>query len=210
MPGPFEGLDEETLRRLSPNGAVAEFARGAVIIAEGERTNELYVLLAGSAKAYIADDDGDQVVLSTIPSGDCFGEITLDGQPRSASVAALEPARCFVIPRGDFEDLIARDPVFARGVIGKLAAHVRSLTQRVLDLSVKDVYARFAKFVEDRAVEHDGHWIVPDRFTQREIAAHIGGSREMVSRILKDLANGRYVRVEDKRIVLLRKLPQKW
>ncbi len=158
----------------------------------------------------VADEAGNEVVLSTIPAGDYFGEVTLDGSPRSASVAALEPATCFVIPRADFEGLIEGNPAFARDLIRKLAGRVRTLTERVFDLALRDVYERFAKFAEERAVDYGELRIVPDRFTQREIAARIGGSREMVSRILKDLATGGYVRVEDKRVVLLKKLPQKW
>ena len=210
MTGPFQGLDEDALRRLSPNGTLEEFPKGAVIVAEGEQTDALYVLLAGSAKAFVADADGDEVVLSTIPQGDYFGEVTLDGSPRSASVAALEPSRCFVIPRADFEGLIEGNPAFARDLIRKLAGRVRTLTERVFDLSLKDVYERFAKFVEERAIEQGGLRVVPDRFTQRDIAARIGGSREMVSRILKDLSTGGYVSVEDKRIILHRRLPQRW
>ena len=208
--GPFHGLDEAALRRLAPSGAVVEFAKGERIVAEGEDGDSLYVVLSGTAKAYVADEAGNEVVLSTIPAGDYFGEVTLDGSPRSASVAALEPASCFVIPRADFEGLIEGNPAFARDLIRKLAGRVRTLTERVFDLALRDVYERFAKFAEERAVDYGELRIVPDRFTQREIAARIGGSREMVSRILKDLSTGGYVRVEDKRVVLLKKLPQKW
>lgn len=208
--GPFHGLDQAALQRLSPSGAAADYAKGERIIAEGDHGDSLFVVLSGTAKAYIADEAGNEVVLSMIPAGDYFGEVTLDGSPRSASVAALEPVRCFVIPRADFEGLIEGNPAFAGDLIRKLAGRVRTLTERVFDLALRDVYERFAKFAEERAIEHGELRIVADRFTQREIAARIGGSREMVSRILKDLSTGGYVRVEDKRIVLLKKLPQKW
>ena len=208
--GPFAGLDEDALRTLTPNGVVRAFAKGAMLVSEGDDTDSIFVLLSGSVKAFVSDEDGNEVVLSPIPVGDYFGELVLDGCPRSASVVALEPARCFVIPRGDIEGMLERNPAFARDLIHKLIGRVRTLTGRVLDLSLKDVYGRFAKFVEENAVEQGAHRVVPERLTQRDIAARIGGSREMVSRIVKDLVSGGYITVEDRHVVVHRKLPPKW
>jgi CRP/FNR family cyclic AMP-dependent transcriptional regulator len=87
---------------------------------------------------------------------------------------------------------------------------VRSLTGQVRDLALKDVYARLARFLEDQAVEENGRRVLRERLTQAEIAARIGGSREMVSRILSDLSSGGYISVESKQVVLRRKLPAHW
>ncbi len=73
-----------------------------------------------------------------------------------------------------------------------------------------DVYARLLKLIDESAVEAAGRRVVPERLTQNEIAARIGGSREMVSRILKDLATGGYVALEARQIVVLRNLPSHW
>jgi CRP/FNR family cyclic AMP-dependent transcriptional regulator len=80
----------------------------------------------------------------------------------------------------------------------------------VRDLALKDVYGRFVRFVEENAVERDGERVVPERLTQHDIAARIGGSREMVSRILRDLTAGGYVSVGAKQIHILKKLPLHW
>ena len=95
-------------------------------------------------------------------------------------------------------------------ILLKLIGKVRSLTARVMDLALKDVYGRLVKYLEETAVESGGRRVVPDRLTQSEIAARIGGSREMVSRILRDLAAGGYVSVEAKQIIVHRKLPAHW
>jgi len=100
--------------------------------------------------------------------------------------------------------------VFARHLVRKLIGRVRSLTEQVRSLALKDVYSRLVRFLEDQAVEDDGRRAVRERLTQAEIAARIGGSREMVSRILSDLSAGGYIRVEAKQIVLQRKLPAHW
>ena len=145
-------------------------------------------------------EHGKEAVLATIASGDYFGELVLDGGPRSASIMALEPCRFYVIPHGDVERMLAANPEFARDLIHKLIGKVRSLTGRVRDLAMKDVYARLAHFLEEGAVESEGQRVLAERLTQSDIAARIGGSREMVSRILRDLAAGGYIAVDSKQI----------
>jgi CRP/FNR family cyclic AMP-dependent transcriptional regulator len=181
-----------------------------VVVYQGDETDSLYIVLSGRVKAFVSEEDGKEVVLNTAGVGDYFGEVVLDGGPRSASIMTLEPCRLFVIPRGDMEGLIDRNPEFARHLILALIGKVRSLTQRVLDLSLKDVYGRFAKFIEDNAVERGGAREVPERLTQHEIAARIGGSREMVNRIMKDLTAGGYISIDGKRITVHKKLPAHW
>jgi len=208
--GPFANLDEGALRALAPHGAVRSFPRNAVVVNEGDETDSLYVLLSGRVKAYVSEEDGREVVLNTVGVGDYFGELVLDGGPRAASIMTLEPCRFFVIPRGDFEGLLDRNPAFARHLIHALIGKVRSLTRRVLDLALKDVYGRFAKFIDENAIERSGARVIPERLTQQEIAARIGGSREMVNRIVKDLTAGGYISIDDKQITVHKKLPAHW
>jgi CRP/FNR family cyclic AMP-dependent transcriptional regulator len=208
---PFGHLDEQALRALAPNGAARSFQRNVVVVSEGDATDSLYVILSGRVKAFVTDENGKELVLSSIGAGDFFGELVLDGGARSASIMTLEPSRFFVIPQRDAEALLSGNPQFARVLVGKLIGKVRSLTERVRDLALKDVYSRLVRFLENAAEEQeDGKRVVRERLTQAEIASRIGGSREMVSRILSDLAAGGYVTVDTKRIVINRKLPSHW
>jgi CRP/FNR family cyclic AMP-dependent transcriptional regulator len=208
--GPFANLDESALRALAPHGAVRSFSKNAVVVSEGDETDSLYILLSGRVKAFVSEEDGREVVLSTVGVGDYFGELVLDGGPRSASIMTLEACRFFVIPRGDIEGLLDRNPAFARHLIRMLIGKVRTLTQKVLDLALKDVYGRFVKFIDENAVEEKGMRVVPERLTQHDIAARIGGSREMVNRIVKDLTAGGYISVDSKQITVHKKLPLHW
>ncbi len=207
---PFAGLDETALQKLTPGGAVRSYARNVVVVSEGDATDSLYVVLSGRVKAFVSDAGGKEVIVNTIGAGDYFGELVLDGGARAASIMTLEPSRFFIIPQRDVEALLESNPAFARNLMKKLIGKVRSLTARVLDLSLKDVYGRLVKFLEESAVEKDGRRVVDERLTQSDIAARIGGSREMVSRILRDLSAGGYVTVETRQIVLHRKLPAHW
>jgi len=208
--GPFAGLDETSLRELAPHGVVRQFPRHAIVVNEGDETDSLYVLLSGRVKAFVTSEDGREVVVNTIGAGDYFGELVLDGGRRAASIMTLEPARMFVIPYSDVEGLLAARPEFARDLIAKLIGKVRSLTAKVKDLALKDVYGRFVRFVNDNVVERDNTLVVPERLTQHEIAARIGGSREMVSRIVRDLSAGGYISIDAKQIRILKKLPSHW
>jgi CRP/FNR family cyclic AMP-dependent transcriptional regulator len=207
---PFAHLDEQALRGLAPGGALRSYARNVVVVSEGDQTDSLYVIVSGRVKAFVADEQGKEVVLNTIGAGDFFGELVLDGGARAASIMTLEPARLFVIPQRDVEALLATNPEFARHLMRKLIGKVRSLTERVRDLALKDVYSRLVRFLEEQAVDEGNRRVVGGRLTQADIAARIGSSREMVSRILSDLCAGGYVSVETKQIVLHRKLPAHW
>ena len=208
--GPFTHLDEAALRALAPHGVARAFPKHAVVVNEGDDSDSLYVLLAGRVKVFITGDDGREVVVNVIETGDYFGEMSIDGGSRSASVMTLEPCRFFIIPQGDVKGLLTANPQFARDLIEKLIGKVRSLTGKVRDLALKDVYGRFVRFTEENAVERDGERVIPERLTQHEIAARIGGSREMVSRILRDLAAGGYLAVDGKHLRILKKLPEHW
>ena len=207
---PFANLDEKALRELAPNGAVRPYAKNAIVVSEGDLSDSLYVILSGRVKVFVTDEQGKEVVLATILTGDYFGELVLDGGPRAASIMALEPCRFYVIPHADVERMLATDHAFARDLIRKLIGKVRSLTSRVRDLVMKDVYARLVHFIEENALESGGQRVVGERLTQADIAARIGGSREMVSRILRDLAAGGYISIDSKRITLHRKPPAHW
>ena len=137
---PFANLSEAALRELAPGGTVRSFPKGAILVNEGDATDALYVLLSGRVKAFVSDENGAELVLNTIGAGDYFGELVLDGGPRSASVMALEPCRIFVIPHGDVEGMLEHNPAFARDLMHKLIGRVRSLTNKVTDLALRDVY----------------------------------------------------------------------
>lgn len=207
---PFADLDEAALRAIAPRGVARDFRKNTVVVNEGDETDSLYVLINGRLKVFIGAEDGKEVVIETIERGDYFGELVLDGGPRSASVMTLEPCRLFVIPRADVEGLLESNTVFARDLIRRLIGRVRSLTRKVSDLALKDVYGRFVRFIDEHAVEQDGQRVISERLTQSDIAARIGGSREMVSRIVRDLTAGGYIAIDGKRIRVLKKLPQHW
>jgi len=195
---------------MGPHAIARAYPKSTIIVSEGDRTDSLYIILEGRVKAFVSDDRGHEVVLSTQGPGEYFGEMVLDEGPRSASVMTLEPSRFLVVPKKDFRDFVARNPAFALSLLEKLIHRARALTESVKSLALMDVYGRVARLLLELAEERDGALVIGERLTQQEIASRVGASREMVSRILKDLTNGGYVAIERSRMVLTRRPPAHW
>lgn len=195
---------------LAAIGAVRSYPKNVILIHEGDRTDQLYVVLSGRLKVYLSDASGKEVVIDTLRPNDCFGEMALEGEPRSASVMTLEPCRLSVVERDDFKRHLTNNPEIAYGLIMMLIRRVRGLTRSLGGLALLDVYGRVARLLLDSASEVDGTLLVEERMTQQEIAKRINASREMVSRILTDLREGGYIAIADDRIILLRTLPARW
>jgi CRP/FNR family cyclic AMP-dependent transcriptional regulator len=202
-------LTDAELASIAPNAPTRHYAARTVIVTEGDRAGTLFVILEGRCKAYVSGEDGREAVLSVMGPGEYFGEITLDDGPRSASVMTLEPSRLLVVPQGEFQAFLAGNPEFAFHFIRKLIRRIRDLTRTVGNLSLLDVYGRVARLLLDSAKEEGGRLEIPGRLTQADIASRVGCSREMVSRIFKDLVQGGYVSVEKERIVILRRPPER-
>ncbi len=106
--------------------------------------------------------------------------------------------------------MLAADADFALSMLFKLTQRIRTLTDTVKALALQDVYARLARLLSELAAEKNGKLMIEERLTHQAIAERIGASREMVSRLLKDLVAGGYLTIERSRIVLNRKLPLEW
>lgn len=209
-PTPVEALPDALLEQIAARVAVRSFPKHAVLVMEGDDTDSLYVLVSGRVRAYVSAADGRELEINRMGRGEYFGEVTLDGGPRSASVAALEDCRCVVVPRAELNRLLSQVPELAEHMIRKLAHRVRALTGHMRDLALMDVYGRVARLLLESAEEVDRRLVIRETLTQKEIASRVGCSREMVSRIFSDLSAGGYLSREGRTIVILKKPPARW
>lgn len=207
---PFLGLEEHELRALSAHATVQAFPKNTVVINEGDRTDSIFFIRAGRVKVYLHSELGREVVLNVHGPGEYFGEMVLDEGPRSASVMTLEPSQFLIISKADFRQFLSTHPDFAMRLINRLMGRVRALTENVRSLALMDVYGRVARLLLELAVEDDERLVVTEKLTQKDIADRVGASREMVSRIFKDLIAGGYIAVENKQITINKDLPRRW
>ena len=203
-------IADPLVRELASHGQVRAFAKNAVIINEGDNSNSLFVLLSGKVKIYSSDVSGREIIYDDHGPGEYVGEMALDGQPRSASVMTLEPTVCSVLNREEVRQAIVTNPDIAIQMISTLIGRARVATASVRNLALLDVYGRVARLLLDMAEDKDGKLVIPDRLTQQDIGDRVGASRDMVSRIFKDLVAGGYIRIEHKIITILRKPPERW
>jgi CRP/FNR family cyclic AMP-dependent transcriptional regulator len=206
----FAGLSGPEIAALADAAVVRTFPKNTIVVTEGERSDSLYVILSGRVKVFVADENGKELVLNVEGPGEYFGELALDEGPRTASVGTLEPCKLAVIPNEALRAFLAARPETALQLMRGLIGRVRHMTESIKDLALLDVYGRVAKLLLEVATEVDGRLIVEQRLTHQQIADRINASREMVSRILKDLTTGGYIGTEDGRIVIHRRPPRAW
>jgi len=204
-------LDEALLREIARRGGVRSYPMQAVLINEGDAADSLFIILSGRVKVYSTNADDKEVVITVHGAGEYVGELALDGGMRSASVMTLEPTTCSVVSGASLREFIAAHPDFAPHLIRKLIRRVRHATESVKSLALEDVYARVIRLLAELSDPGVGvERRVRERLTQQDIADRVGASREMVSRIMKDLTTGGYIAVDEGRIVVLRKPPVAW
>jgi len=209
-PAPEDVLSEAEVNAIARRAVARAFPKNTIVVSEGDRTDTLHIVVSGRVKIYVSDEKGKEIVLNFAGPGEYFGELVLDEGPRAASVMTLEPSRFLVVPKEDLREFVAQSPDFALHLIRKLIRRVRVLTHDIKSLALMDVYGRVARMLLDLAVERDGALVIEERPTQQEIANRVGASREMVNKILGDLASGGYITVERDRITIARALPRAW
>ncbi len=209
-PSPDEVLSEADLEAVARRAVSRTFPKNTVVVSEGDGTDSLYIIVSGRIKVFVSDEKGKEIVLGNAGPGEYFGEMVLDEGPRSASVMTLEPTRFLIVPKKDFMEFVAKSPEFSLHLIRKLILRARSLTSDVKSLALMDVYGRVARMLLELAVERDGTLVIEGRPTQQDMANRVGASREMISRILTDLASGGYITVARDCITIARALPRAW
>ena len=201
----------EGVRALAARGELRRYRKGSILIQEGDTGDTMYILLEGRVKVYCTDADDHEITFGVFGPGQYFGEMALDGGPRSASVVTLENCVCAVVTRVTLLAFIADRPEFVLELLGQVIRRLRLATRDARNLAFIDVYGRLTQCLQELATpQPDGTRRIDTRLTHQEIASRVGCSREMVSRILKDLESGGHLRRDERRIVLVGRLPQRW
>ena len=204
-------LPTELIISLQGLGERRTFEAGSVLIREGEASDQLYVLLSGEVKVFTHKPNGREFVYNTLHPGEYFGELALDGHPRSASVCAMSAIECLVIDGEDMRAMASANPDFLFQLVVKVMGLLRHATRILKGVALDDVYTRILAMIEEEAVRVGDVRHLPKCLTQQEIASRIGASREMVNHIFRDLARGGFVAKDPKHgLVMLKELPKHW
>ena len=180
------------------------FARHIFVMQMGDETDSIYIVLSGKVKVVITDDQGREVILGFMGPQEFFGEMgILDDQPRSASVYTLEPCEMLRLSKAAFMNCLKEHSEVAMLVIRNLVKRLRAADRKIESLALVDVSGRVARLLIEMAQEIDGKLVVVRAPAKQEIARMIGASREMVSRVVKELELRGLIRIERRSIEIV-------
>jgi CRP/FNR family transcriptional regulator, cyclic AMP receptor protein len=198
----FSLFSDHELATLFPAIQHRSYPRHSFMLRAGEKTDALYIILSGKAKVVIDDGDGREVTLTTIGPSEFFGEMSLvDEKPRSASVEALEACEVLYISKPAFMACLKDNFDAAMLILRNVVARLREADRKIASLALMDVHGRVARLLMDLARDVNGMWIVDTG--SEEMARMVGASREMVSRVLKEMRDGGLIRRDKRKIIVL-------
>jgi len=199
----FAGLSEADHGLLLQVAVRKTYARQTLIVQDGDLGERFYLLRKGRAKVFLGNEDGREVILSILGPGDFFGELALiDDEPCSASVMTLEESEFVSIGKNEFQKVMAGSSTMALNMLKAVSRRLRDADQQIESLALNDVKARVEQALRSLAEPDNGELVIPARVTHKDIAAMVGASREVVTRVFRDLEERGLVRVEGRRITL--------
>ncbi len=205
----FSSISGSSLAQLESSSTLRAYPKNTLLFMEGDSSGQLFIIRSGSVCVYTDDGDGRQLVLNYMGPGEYFGELSLiDSKPRSASVITVEECEMMCISRDSFHTFLRQHPECSETLLAELVQRIRDLTSQVKDMALLDVYGRVAhtlsRLCNDSA---DGRSV---KLTHQDIANMVGASREMVSRVMKELVIGGYIEMQQKHIRILKTFPKNW
>lgn len=173
------------------SGAVIKrrFKRGEALVEQGQKSNALFILLTGRARVMTADSRGREVILATLGQGDYLGEMSIiDDEPHSATVRAEVQTDVLMLGRTEFARCLTENASMSLVVMRGLVKRLRHADRKIESLALLDVYGRVAHALLDFApADANGQRIIREKISRQDLAKMVGASREMVSRVMKDL-----------------------
>ncbi|MBP7453013.1 MAG: Crp/Fnr family transcriptional regulator [Ottowia sp.] len=202
----FSMLTESQANAVADAVIKRRFKRGEVIVEQGKKSNALFILLNGRARVVTADSRGREVILATLQPGDHIGEMSLiDNEPHSATVRAEVQTDVLMLGRLEFARCLPENSSMAYAVMRGLVQRLRHADRKIESLALMDVYGRVARALLEFAVETpEGELLIRDRISRQDIAKMVGASREMVSRVMKDLEERGFIDTQENGSIIVK------
>jgi CRP/FNR family transcriptional regulator, cyclic AMP receptor protein len=185
-------LDETDRAALTQRARTRRWPAGASLFLEGELSSSVLVVVSGRVKVFSLTEHGEEIVLAVRGPGALLGDMSaVDGAPRSASVAALEPVVALVVPTPAFIDYLTSRGTAAMVLIRLITHRLRDADRKRVEFAAFDTSARVARrLVElaERFGEPDENGVrITVALSQDELAGWVGASREAVAKALRVL-----------------------
>jgi CRP/FNR family transcriptional regulator, cyclic AMP receptor protein len=194
------------LQLLAEQGTQESFKKGDLIFKDGDVGDVIYILLEGRVRAFGSSLSGKEITYGYVEAGEYFGELSLDGGRRSASIEAIQDSVCAKVTNAQVKAFMQDQPKFATEMLHTVIRRARQSTDNARNIALLDVYSRLKHIIEKITPEV----AVTINITHQELAADVGASREMVSKLLKDLEIGGYISFKSRKLNRLKALPVRW
>ena len=202
----FAMLTEAQAASVAESVIKRAFRRGECIVEQGKKSNALFILLNGRARVVSVDNRGREVILATLRPGDHIGEMSLiDDEPHSATVRADVRTDVLMLGRADFVRCLPENSSMAYAVMRGLVQRLRHADRKIESLALMDVYGRVARaLLEFTSEGPEGELLIREKISRQDIAKMVGASREMVSRVMKDLEERGFIQTQENRSIVVK------
>ena len=204
----FSMLTNAQAEAIANSVVKRRYRRGELVVERGKKSNALFILLSGRVRVLTADSKGKEVILSVLEAGSYVGEMSLiDNEPHSATVRAEVQTDMLILARADFARCLPENSSLAYAILRGLVARLRNADRQIESLALLDVYGRVARALLEMAQEVDGLQLIKQKVSRQDLAKVVGASREMVSRVMKDLEERGFIEtLEDDSVVIRERL----
>jgi CRP-like cAMP-binding protein len=201
----FSLLTNDQAQGIADSVVKRRFRRGEIVVEHGKKSNALFILLTGRARVLTADSRGREVILAVLQSGDYVGEMSLiDNEPHSATVRAEVQTDMLILGRAEFARCLPENSSLSYAIMRGLVQRLRSADRQIESLALLDVYGRVARTLLDMS-EMDGEIkVIRNKVSRQDLAKVVGASREMVSRVMKDLEGRGMVQTQENGWVIIK------
>ncbi len=201
----FSMLTNDQAQSIADSVVKRRFRRGELIVEHGKKSNALFILLTGRARVLTSDSRGREVILAVLQPGDYVGEMSLiDNEPHSATVRAEVQTDMLILGRTEFARCLPENSSLSYAIMRGLVSRLRSADRQIESLALLDVYGRVARALLDMAEDLNGVKLIRNKVSRQDLAKIVGASREMVSRVMKDLEERGMVETQENGSVIIK------
>ena len=203
----FAGLTSNEIRDLLEFSEKRKYPRGSIVVYRGDVGDVLYLIMKGKVKVVLSSQDGKEIILNTLQTGNYFGEMSVfDHMPRSATVVTMEDCEFLVITRKALTDQIKGKPEVALKLLSEMSRRLRETDEQIKSLAHLDVRGRLAqtllKLLKKTDTQKEETYQVIPRPGIKDLADMTGTSRETVSRTLREFSEQGIISLTKNRIII--------
>jgi CRP/FNR family transcriptional regulator len=182
----LEHADPGLLREFQQKAFYARIPQGHDVFVEGDRADAIALLISGVVRVYKIGETGREITLYRFGNGESciLTANAILSQENFPAIATVEKeAEAVMVPAEVFRDWVRRYDLWREFVFDLLSQRLSSVMEIVEEVAFHRMDDRLATFLSQRLGQSD---LI--RITHQEIAAELGSSREVISRILEDFS----------------------